>query len=138
MLFKTLPIILLLSAVTISFSHGKNVNNENKYLLNIPGFFNRVIDTSYFDTTDPTAPGVDTNNNHASGFETLPPAVLLDMPVPGDQGKQLSCGAWATVYGAGSYYMHLITGKPYSDSENLSPAFVYNQVPKGAVVPLPL
>ena len=131
MFFKSLPIILLLSAVTISYSHGKNVNNENNYLLNIPGFFNRAIDTPYFDTNTPPAPVAASTNNNASGFEKLPLAVVLDMPVPGDQGKQPSCGAWAAVYGAGSYYIHLNTGKPYSDSEILSPAFVYNQVPKG-------
>ena len=131
MLFKNLPIILLLSAVIISFSLGKNVNDENKYLLNIPGFFNRAIDTSYFDNTGPMAPGVDTTNYNTQGFAALPSTVRLDMPVPGDQGKQFSCGAWATIYGAGSYDIHLATGKPYSDSENLSPAFIYNQVPKG-------
>ena len=100
-------------------------------MLNIAGFFNRGIDTIYFDNTEPMAPDVDTTTYRTPGFEALPAVVHLDMPVPGDQGKQPSCGAWAAVYGAGSYYMHLITGKPYSDSENLSPAFVYNQVPKG-------
>ncbi len=53
------------------------------------------------------------------------------MPVPGDQGRQPSCSAWAVVYGAGNYYIHHTTGKPYSDTDNLSPAFIYNQLPKG-------
>jgi len=53
------------------------------------------------------------------------------MPPPGDQGMQRSCAAWATVYGAGNYYMHLATGRPYSDSGNLSPGFIYNQLSKG-------
>ncbi len=61
----------------------------------------------------------------------LPPAVLLDMPAAGDQGKQGSCTAWATVYGVGSYYIHLATGKPYQDTGNLSPKFTYNQITKG-------
>lgn len=77
-------------------------------------------------------PVSDTGNYYTSNVGALPPAVRLNMPVPGNQGKQPSCSAWAVVYGAGNYYMHLTTGKPYSDSENLSPAFVYNQLPKGS------
>lgn len=131
MTFRGLTIILLLPIVTISFSRGKNLNNENEYMLNISGFFNKKIDTAYFDSTGPLTSGLNTTDYPSPGLVALPPVVLLDMPVPGDQGKQPSCGAWATVYGAGSYYMHLKTGKPYNDSENLSPAFVYNQLPKG-------
>ena len=116
----------------MTFSFDKNVINENECMPGIPGFFYREIDTAYFDNTGPAAPGNDSTNHSLPGIKAFPPAVLLDMPVPGDQGKQPSCGAWAAVYGAGSYYIHLNTGKPYSDSEILSPAFVFNQVPKGA------
>jgi C1A family cysteine protease len=92
---------------------------------------NSTVNTDYYNGTRLRAPVSDTGNYYEQDVEALPPAVLLDMPVPGDQGKQPSCGAWATVYGAGNYYIHLKTGRPYSDSENLSPAFVYNQLPKG-------
>ena len=51
----------------------------------------------------------------------VPVSLLLDMPVPGNQGGQGSCTAWATVYGAGSYYQHQTTGKAYSDTADLSP-----------------
>jgi C1A family cysteine protease len=61
----------------------------------------------------------------------LPSSILLDMPTPGDQGSQGSCTAWATVYGVGTYYAHINTGKPYSDTGNLSPKFTYNQITKG-------
>ncbi len=63
--------------------------------------------------------------------QPLPSSILLDMPVPGDQSSQRSCAAWATVYGAGSYYVHTILGKAYSDTGNLSPKFIYNQITKG-------
>jgi len=130
MIFKSLPIILSLPLVTMSFSPGKNVINKSKYTTIVPGLFNGDINTSYSDSANPQIPVVDTGNYYTSDVEALPPVVRLDMPVPGDQGKQPSCGTWATVYGAGSYYTHLITGKPYSDSENLSPAFIFNQLPK--------
>ena len=131
MIFKSLPIILLLPVITTSFSHDKNVTSENNYPINIPGFFNSAIDTGYYCHTAAMAPLSDTGNYYAPRVEALPPAVRLYMPVPGDQGRQPSCSAWAIVYGAGNYYVHQTTGKPYSDSDNLSPAFIYNQLPKG-------
>src|SRR4051794_13722716 len=73
----------------------------------------------------------DTNNYVPGNQNPLPASVMLDMPTPGNQGSQGSCTAWATVYGVGSYYMHLATGKPYSDTGNLSPKFTYNQITKG-------
>ncbi|MEO6550009.1 MAG: C1 family peptidase [Ferruginibacter sp.] len=87
-----------------------------------PGFCNGanlqvpIIDTSYY--TDISK-------------EQLPSKFILDMPTPGDQGNQGSCAAWATVYGVGSFYVHFTTGKPYSDTGNLSPRFIYNQISKG-------
>jgi len=131
MIFKSLPVILLSPLFTISFSPGKNVFNESKYTTPAACLFNNDVNTSCCDTAVSPIPVVDTGNYYTPAVEPLPPAVLLDMPVPGDQGGEPSCGTWATIYGAGSYYMHLITGKPYSDSENLSPAFIYNQLPKG-------
>ncbi|MEP7141645.1 MAG: C1 family peptidase [Ferruginibacter sp.] len=61
----------------------------------------------------------------------LPVSLLLDMPAAGNQGSQGSCSAWATIYGAGTHYMHFTTAKPYSDTGNLSPKFTYNQITKG-------
>jgi C1A family cysteine protease len=74
---------------------------------------------------------VDTTNYLPESRETLPVSFLLEMPAAGNQGGQGSCAAWATVYGAGTYYVHTITGKPYSDTGNLSPKFTYNQITKG-------
>ena len=69
---------------------------------------------------------VDTTNYFPVTTEPLPLSLLLDMPAAGNQGNQGSCSAWATVYGLETYYMHLTTGKSYSDSGNLSPKFTYN------------
>jgi C1A family cysteine protease len=66
--------------------------------------------------------------------DVLPDSLLLDMPEAGDQGSQGSCSAWATVYAAGSYYAHIVGGKPYSDSTLLSPKYTYNQITKGDCV----
>jgi C1A family cysteine protease len=74
---------------------------------------------------------VDTNNYRTYTTGPLPWAFRLEMPTPGDQGKQGSCAAWATVYGAGNYYIHLTRRRPYSDTGNLSPRFTYNQLSKG-------
>lgn len=73
----------------------------------------------------------DTANYLPDSSLILPEEVILEMPTPGDQGSQGSCAAWATVYGAGNYYMHETTGRPYSDSGNLSPKFIYNQISRG-------
>ena len=62
---------------------------------------------------------------------SLKDSVLLDMPASGNQGSQGSCAAWAVVYGLGSYYVHTLSGKAYSDTGNLSPKFTYNQIAKG-------
>jgi C1A family cysteine protease len=61
----------------------------------------------------------------------LTSSLMLDMPASGNQGSQGSCAAWAVVYGLGSYYVHSISGKAYSDTGNLSPKFTYNQIAKG-------
>lgn len=76
-------------------------------------------------------PFFDTVEYFTSEFTFLPQSIMLDMPIPGDQGTQRSCGAWAVVYGAGSYYMHKATGRSYNDNIILNPAFIYNQLPKG-------
>ena len=131
MIFKRLAVMLSLLLIA-SLSFGKNVDNHPAKKLFIPHVFNSLTDTGYMDKTVDVASLPDTGSTYESDIEILPPAVRLDMPVPGDQGKQASCGAWAVVYGAGNYYVHLKTGKPYSDSENLSPAFIYNQLPKGS------
>jgi C1A family cysteine protease len=62
---------------------------------------------------------------------SLKDSLLLDMPASGNQGSQGSCAAWAVVYGLGTYYVHTISGKAYSDTGNLSPKFTYNQIAKG-------
>lgn len=62
---------------------------------------------------------------------SLADSVFLDMPASGNQGNQGSCAAWAVVYGLGTYYIHNISGKAYSDTGNLSPKFTYNQIAKG-------
>ncbi len=131
MIFKSLPIILSLPLVTMSFTPGKNVFNESKYTTTVTGLLNGNTHTSHSDSILPRARTVDVGNYYISKVEAMPPAMRLDMPVPGDQGRQPSCSAWAIVYGAGNYYMHLATGKSYNDSENLSPAFIFNQLPKG-------
>lgn len=61
----------------------------------------------------------------------IPSSLILDMPVPGNQGSQGSCTAWATIYGVGTYYQNQFTGRSYSDTANLSPKFTYNQIAKG-------
>ena len=35
------------------------------------------------------------------------------------------------MYGLGTYYVHTVSGKAYSDTGNLSPKFTYNQIAKG-------
>jgi C1A family cysteine protease len=62
---------------------------------------------------------------------SLADSLFLDMPTSGNQGSQGSCAAWAVVYGLGTYYVHTISGKAYSDTGNLSPKFTYNQIAKG-------
>lgn len=66
-----------------------------------------------------------------SAIDSLPDSLQLEMPIPGDQQSQGSCAAWATIYAAGSYYVHITTGKPYTDSTELSPKYTYNQIAKG-------
>ncbi len=49
-------------------------------------------------------------------------------PTPGKQGRQGSCGAWATAYAARAYYAALGRGQAPKDiSEQFSPAYIYNQ-----------
>jgi len=70
--------------------------------------------------------------------EKLPPAQLKrgfvavdrvdlspSMPPPGDQGRDGTCAAWASVYGAGSYYARFTLKQPQLA---LSPSYVFNQV----------
>ena len=47
------------------------------------------------------------------------------LPPPGDQGEIGSCTAWATAYGAASYYARV---QFKTTDLQLSPAYVYNQV----------
>jgi C1A family cysteine protease len=74
---------------------------------------------------------VDTSNFVPSDTASLPDSILLEMPVPGNQGSQGSCTSWAVVYGAANYYLHITRQKAYSDTGNLSPKFIYNQISKG-------
>lgn len=74
---------------------------------------------------------IDTGYYVADTTKDLPGLLLLDMPVPRSQGGQGSCSAWAVIYAAGSYYMHIKTGVAYSDTGNLSPKYTYNQITKG-------
>jgi C1A family cysteine protease len=74
---------------------------------------------------------VDTAIYSPDSASALPNSLILDMPAPRNQGSQKSCTAWATVYAAGSYYHHIASGKPYSDTTSLNPAFTYNQITLG-------
>ena len=125
----TLPILLLFSLHFVACNKDRSSedgeNTHSKLPLNYPfadGYCEgtslgiSITDTSFF-TADTTM--------------SLPNLILLDMPVPGDQGSQSSCSAWATIYGIGNYYSHIKTGRPYSDTGNLSPAFTYNQITQG-------
>ncbi len=67
----------------------------------------------------------------ADTSSSLADSVFLEMPASGNQGSQGSCASWAVVYGMGSYYAHVHSGKAYSDTGNLSPKFTYNQIAKG-------
>jgi hypothetical protein len=54
-------------------------------------------------------------------------------PKPGVQGRQGSCGAWATAYAARAYYAARGRGQaPRDTSDQFSPAFIYNQTKLGA------
>ena len=64
----------------------------------------------------------------------LPSRVDLSehFPIPGDQGGQGSCTAWATAYALKSYYEKLENGWTLDTDRHLfSPAFVYNQINGG-------
>ena len=106
---------------------GANFNKVDSLSINYPfakGFCSlggaflgiSIIDTVYFRDSLPSL---------------LPDSLLLDMPEAGDQGRQGSCTAWATIYAAGTYTYHNKTAKNYSDTGNLSPAYTYNQITKG-------
>src|SRR5664279_1472386 len=127
MLSKNAAIAFFTPLFFISFLPGRSIS-QTKYLTSIDGFFNNSVNIR--NSANWTTGMYDTSKDYTPS-NSLPAAVTLEMPVPGDQGNEPSCGTWATIYAAGSYYMHLITSKPYSDSENLSPAFIYNQLPKG-------
>lgn len=64
----------------------------------------------------------------------LPQAVDIsaNFPVPGRQGNQSSCVAWATAYAARSYLETRRQGWEANDPGHLfSPAFIYNQISSG-------
>lgn len=60
----------------------------------------------------------------------LPPRVDLSsrMPLPGDQGSQGSCVAWAVGYGARGYYLGLNGTDLRNKNQLPSPAYIYNQI----------
>ena len=87
--------------------------------------------TGYCDGVSLGIPIADTIDYTPLSSSPLPVSFFLEMPIPGNQGSQGSCTAWATVYAAGTYYIHQTTGKAYSDTGNLSPKFTYNQITKG-------
>lgn len=82
------------------------------------------------DLINPLKPLIPADNFIASTSDSLPNAVSLDMPTPGDQSIQGSCAAWASIYAAGSYFIHNKYKVSY-DSILLSPAYTYNQITKG-------
>ena len=123
MVFKNLALALSIPLLTINF-------NLNKRTLT-PVISNGHTNVLYFDGVVLNTHPIDTSEYFMGETESLLPDITLDMPTPGDQGMQSSCGAWATVYGAGNYYMHLNAGRVYNDSENLNPGFIYNQLSKG-------
>lgn len=115
MFLRSLSIISSLPLLAISILFGNSTFNQQETSIGISDNI-YVSDTTY---------------HHKCAGSTLPGVVILDMPEPGDQGRQHSCAAWAVVYDAGSYYMHFTKGQPYSDSGTLSPMFVYNRLSKG-------
>ncbi len=123
MVFKNLALALSIPLLAIFFNLDKKTLE--------PVITRGQANVFYFDGVTLGVPPVDTSDYYTSETELLAASMTLDMPTPGDQGMQRSCGAWATVYGAGNYYMHLSTGKEYNDSENLNPGFIYNQLSKG-------
>ncbi len=55
-----------------------------------------------------------------------------NFPIPGDQGRQLSCVGWATAYALKSYQEKVEIGWSLNTGAHLfSPAFVYNQINGG-------
>jgi C1A family cysteine protease len=79
---------------------------------------------------------LDSNSSSAQKYiplnsDNLPDSFSLDMPQAGDQQGQKSCSAWAVTYAAGSYYMHSHLNMSYSDTNNISPSYTYNQIAKG-------
>lgn len=61
----------------------------------------------------------------------LPEVVDLSayFPVPGDQGMQGSCTAWATGYAARAYYAAAVEERRITLPQSIpSPAFIYNQI----------
>ena len=123
MVFKNLVLALFIPLLTNNF-------NLNKTTLT-PVMYSCQANALQFDGVTLGVFPIDTIDYYTGETKILPAAITLDMPKPGDQGMQRSCGAWATVYGAGNYYMHLNNGKAYNDSENLNPGFIYNQLSKG-------
>lgn len=58
--------------------------------------------------------------------------ISANFPVPGRQGNQSSCVAWATAYAARSYLEIRKQGWEVNDPSHLfSPAFIYNQINSG-------
>src|SRR6185437_6612868 len=119
-------LLLILFACTKEYSSGDIKQVKTDTLPNNYPFSNGFCDGETLGISI-----TDTNNYLPEASSALPASFLLDMPVAGNQGSQGSCTAWATVYGVGSFYAHLKSGKPYNDTENLSPKFTYNQIAKG-------
>ena len=67
-----------------------------------------------------------------SPFSGLLPAIVdwsSKMPVPGDQGQQSSCVAWAVGYALKSYQEAMERNWPLAQfNHQFSPAFIYNQL----------
>lgn len=124
--------LLIYFFFVLLFGCHKEHSNEGGKVTKVDSLpSNYPFATGYCDGVSLGVDIVDTSYYRPVTTETLPPSILLDMPAAGNQGRQGSCAAWATVYGAGTYYIHTTLGKPYSDTGNLSPKFTYNQITKG-------
>src|SRR5687768_5817874 len=124
----------ILTAVLFFFllsCHKEHSDEEGKVIRSDTLSSDYPFAAGYCDGVSLGVPIIDTSFYLPVSIDPLPPSILLDMPAAGNQGSQGSCSAWATVYGAGTYYMHATTRKAYSDTGNLSPKFTYNQITKG-------
>ncbi len=125
-LIITVSTTMLLHSCVKEYSDTGGKRNENDTL---PA--NYPFATGYCDGIHLGVDVLDTSYYRPNLSQVLPTSAMLDMPVPGDQGGQPSCAAWATIYSAATQYKHRTTGEPYSDTGNLSAKFTYNQITKG-------